>query len=165
MSVDLGDRFWAKVQVASNEECWPWIGARYISGYGKLYTGRDQRGGVVCVRAHRLSWELHHARPIPPGMGVLHSCDNPPCVNPQHLRIGTGADNVADRSARGRNRDQYGEANSNVRLTEAQVRAILSERTSGDPPSQQRIAARYGVSQAQISRILRGESWAYLQAA
>lgn len=80
--------------------CWEYRGARLAlqaGGYGIVRRG---------YRAHRVSYE-HFIGPIPEGMMVLHSCDNPPCVNPQHLRIGTAADNMADALARGRARGQY----------------------------------------------------------
>lgn len=82
------ERFWAKV--IKTGECWEW-------------QGPDQRGYGIFgwKRAHRVSWELHHG-PIPPGQHVLHQCDNPPCVNPEHLWLGTPRDNASDRGAKGR---------------------------------------------------------------
>ena len=77
--------------------CWGWIGAT-SSGYGRL--GRGGRGEGL-VYAHRLSWELRNG-PIPEGMCVLHRCDNPPCSNPDHLFLGTKADNNRDMSVKGR---------------------------------------------------------------
>lgn len=85
--------FWSRVQ--KTETCWIFTGAKNGAGYGNvLYEGKNRL-------AHRLSYELRVGT-VPAGMFVIHSCDNPPCVNPAHLRVGTNADNMADMDARGR---------------------------------------------------------------
>lgn len=89
----IEDRFWAKVDRGG--ECWRWTADCDSSGYGSLKTGHTK------VSAHRLSWQLHHGQ-IPPGQSVLHRCDNPRCVRPDHLFLGTQADNIADMVAKGR---------------------------------------------------------------
>lgn len=102
--ISTADRFWAKVytdgptlaHVAHLGQCWIWTAGRDKDGYGKIrdINNRD-------LRAHRVSWEIHNG-PIPDGLCVLHHCDNPACVRPDHLKLGSHADNVADKVARHR---------------------------------------------------------------
>lgn len=84
------DYFWNKVDKRGADECWPWKGGVDLDGYGQsCYKYRNQR-------AHRLAWEVVNGRPVPSGLNVCHSCDNPPCCNPGHLWLGTQADNMQD---------------------------------------------------------------------
>lgn len=89
------DRFWARVDKSG--ECWVWTGAALPAGYGRW------KGAHRLVYAHRFSWELANG-PIPDGMLVCHRCDNPPCVRPDHLFLGTPTDNIRDMNAKGRGR-------------------------------------------------------------
>lgn len=93
----LVDRFWSKVDKTG--ECWEWRGAIAKSGYGHINRGRRGEGVIRC---HRLSWELANQRSIPDGLYVLHKCDNPKCVRPDHLFLGTPTDNMRDMAAKGR---------------------------------------------------------------
>jgi hypothetical protein len=86
-------RFWSKVRITP--ECWLWTARHTRKGYGMFKQGSLDR------LAHRVAWEEVNG-PIPPGLCVLHKCDNPPCVRPDHLFLGTQADNIADRDAKGR---------------------------------------------------------------
>lgn len=98
--VVLVARFRARVRVSS--ECWEWTGGRYWDGYGHLrHMGRS-------LKAHRVAWELF-CGPIPAGLSVLHRCDNPPCVRPDHLWLGTQSDNIKDMVNKGRNVAPKGE--------------------------------------------------------
>lgn len=93
----LAERFWEKVEQGPG--CWEWMAGRdSATGYGRIRIGR---AGSKHQLAHRVSWELANG-PIPDGLWVLHHCDNPPCVNPAHLYLGTTIDNNRDRDARGR---------------------------------------------------------------
>lgn len=94
----LRERFDAKWIPEPNSGCWLWLGALFVSGYGWFQRGHRKQPGA---RANRISWELHRG-PIPDGLCVLHRCDNPSCVNPDHLFIGTQLDNIADRDRKGR---------------------------------------------------------------
>lgn len=87
--------FWEKVEIRDGNRCWSWVGSTDQHGYG-LVDFRTQR-----VRAHRLSYEMHYG-PIPDGMVVCHACDNPNCTNPNHLFLGTQAENMQDASRKGR---------------------------------------------------------------
>jgi hypothetical protein len=93
-------RFWAKVDKRGPDDCWPWTGARRRRGYGVISVGAGSNRKMVV--ASRLSWEMANGA-IPPGMMICHKCDNPPCVNPGHLFLGTGADNARDTVRKGRN--------------------------------------------------------------
>lgn len=132
---------WDKVQApssleAAKTECWNWIGTRNHNGYGiTLFRGKRER-------ASRVMWELTNARQIPDGMVVCHTCDNPPCVNPWHLFIGTPADNSADMKRKGRAGRALGDRNYNTKLDPDKVRLI-----------RRLIAA--GLSDARIGRIFR----------
>lgn len=90
------EKFWSRVK--KTKGCWIWTGAT-IRGYGQIRYGK---GNGKLYLAHRLSWQLHYGKAPPSGLGVLHHCDNPPCVNPEHLWLGTQADNAADMVSKGR---------------------------------------------------------------
>ena len=91
------ERFWARVK--KTEECWIWTG-NIARGYGQI--SQKVNGSWRIRRAHRISFEMASGQPIPEGMEVMHSCDNPSCVNPAHLSLGTHFDNMRDMAAKGR---------------------------------------------------------------
>lgn len=95
--LSIETRFWRKVDRRGDDECWPWTAARLPAGYGLM--GNEKKW----TYAHRLSYQLNKG-PIPEGMIVMHSCDNPPCVNPSHLRVGTYRENSLDSVAKGRHK-------------------------------------------------------------
>lgn len=96
----IADRFWLKVK--RTRGCWIWTGSVNAKGYGQMSQGRR---GLRPLQTHRVSWQLHYGQ-IPDGLLVLHSCDNPRCVRPDHLFLGTAADNTADMVAKERGRWQ-----------------------------------------------------------
>lgn len=141
--------------------CWEWPGHRTAGGYGVLRTyGRSGRD----LYAHRLIWE-QYAGPIPEGIQVLHRCDNPPCVRPIHLFLGTVEDNVRDMWTKGRGKGGFvrGETVGNHKLTEAQVIEIRA--LYGPQMGYKRLAQRFGVSRSTIMRIVKERSWTHVTAA
>jgi hypothetical protein len=133
-------------RIEKTNSCWLWKGTKNSYGYGIFLLP-----GEKPVRAHRYSYEFHKG-PIPDGLVVLHSCDNPLCVNPDHLSIGTRGDN--NRDAKRKRRNAHGEKNGQSKLTAEMVAAILS---SNEP--QITLAKRYGVGQGNISRIKNNHLW------
>lgn len=107
--------------------------------------------------SHRASWEMHNG-PIPEGQWVLHHCDNPPCVRPDHLYLGSNTENVRDRTDRGRER---GEHHGMAIVTEAEVREIR-RRYADERISQQRLGADYGLSQTAVSQIVLKKCWKHV---
>ena len=147
------ERFWSKVNIGGPHECWEWTSTKLPKGYGRFWISGKQR------YAHRLSWQFAYGD-IPDGVDVCHSCDNPGCVNPRHLFIGTRADNMQDAVNKGR--VHLGEADGNSKLTREdvlEIRKLLAEgkRTQLD------IGAVFGVSQMTVSSINTGQRWGWLK--
>lgn len=136
--------------------CWPWTGSTHTQGYGRCW---DTRVGKVAY-AHRLVYELR-VGPIPEGLDILHTCDNPPCVNPAHLRVGTHRENMLDKCAKGRANFCRGETAGQAKLTEEKVRDIRQRAARGW--SQHQLALEYGVSQPAIGYIIRRKTWAHVE--
>ena len=136
---------------AGSDGCWLWIGVRAPNGYGQFWL-RDRQIG-----AHRYAL-ISTGTVVPPGKMVLHSCDNPPCVNPAHLRVGTGKDNAQDRVLRGR--QAVGEKTGRAKLNPASVREIRRIYATG--ARQVDLAQQFGVSQTVISAVVRNETWAHV---
>lgn len=148
MSVEK--RFLAKVKPAGTMECWEWVGAKCKQGYGQFsLKGRTQK-------AHRVSYGLW-CHQLPPSSQVLHRCDNPSCVNPGHLFLGTNDDNVADKMEKGRHACPRGQGHALAKLTEPNVLAIRQSEESG-----QATAARFGVSTTTISQIRTRKVWKHI---
>ena len=144
------DRFWSKVE--KTDGCWNWTSAKHVKGYGLFKVNNRQ------IRAHRLSYEMHFG-PIFEGILVLHECDNPGCVNPKHLFLGTNADNMADKVAKGRQAHygHRGDDHPTAKLTVAQVLAIRA--ASG---THREVSHEFGVSRKQIEDIRARRAWKYI---
>jgi hypothetical protein len=141
------DTKWIKKPMrAPFNDCWIWTGV-ICQGYGQFSTHGIQE------RAHRASWRRFRGE-IPNGLHVLHRCDVPSCINPDHLFLGTQADNNADRDAKGRNVYFQGERHGRSKLTQAQVNQIRSSRDK-----QQEIAQKFGIKQPQVSKIKNRQRW------
>lgn len=136
-------------KVKRTNTCWLWIGAKYKTGYGSIGIPGIRKS----VKAHRISWEMHHG-PIPEGMDVCHTCDTPACVNPDHLFLGTHIDNMADRQRKGRT--ACGERSCH-KLSERDVIEIRNDfRGPGE------VARDYGVSAPTICDIRARRSWRHV---
>jgi len=149
---DQVDRFLRQFEVAENG-CWVWTGTRATTGYGKFQ-------GYRIVGAHRFAFALFNGE-IYPGNFVCHHCDNPPCVNPDHLFQGTCADNLADKTAKGRAWQHRGEKNGYAILTETQVREIRRIRESSGI-SYERLAGLFGTSAMNVWNIVHRNSWTHI---
>lgn len=145
--------FWTKVVVGDLDECWQWTAHVNHRGYGRIGIGAPKR-----IRKATHVALLLDGRPRPaPHLIALHSCDNPSCVNPLHLRWGTHGENAADKIARGRARPQRGSDSPLAKLGEEAVRAIRAARGF-----QKDIAKEFGVCQMSVSLIKRRKVWAHL---
>lgn len=139
-------------------QCWYWVGSRSDIGYGTFAAAR--RYGCPEVMAHRIAWFLWFGD-IPSDLNVLHRCDVRPCVNPDHLFLGTQADNVADMCAKGRARfgtPLPGASNGMARLATESVAAMRAEWSTGTV-SQHALARKYGVAVMTVNRAVRRQSW------
>ena len=157
-------RFMARVSPEPNSGCWLWAGVTSPAGYGQV--ARVASGRRRVRGAHRLSYE-HFVGRIPDGLFVCHRCDVPACVNPDHLFLGTHADNMADmrRKERGLHhtrpeRLQRGVRHWKAKLTPDDVRSIRAMGAEG--LAAKAIARRYGVHDRTIRSILRGQAWAHV---
>lgn len=155
----MAERFWKKVK--KTRGCWLWNGAITTGGYGCLGIGSRTDGTRASERAHRVAWMLTRG-PIPAGIFVLHRCDNPRCVCPAHLFLGTHADNMQDMRAKGRSGHKGahpGEKHHFARLNRQDVQKIRAQYAAG-ASSQDVLAMKFGITQGHCGRIIRGEAWA-----
>jgi len=160
--ITLEDRFWLKVDkngpepaLAELGRCWQWSGKIHDHGYGLFSTGGRH------ARAHRVSWELHHARSIPAGELVRHRCDNRACVNPAHLVLGDHSDNALDAIRRGR-RIAKGEELASAKLTAEKVRWAREQYDSGLVTCTD-LARNLGVSHTAMNAALKRQSWRHVK--
>ena len=145
----IQERFWSKV--FKGENCWLWLAQKTAFGHGRFSVYHPDRNRHIPEYAHRWAWMLTHG-PIPEGIQVCHHCDNPGCVNPGHLFLGTQADNMFDAMSKGRM--CYGLNRSNHKLDPDKVRLIRA-----DTRSRAAIAAAFGVSEGVIQRVRNRTVW------
>jgi hypothetical protein len=151
MRITAEDRFWGKVDKGGGpESCWEWLGTRKPTGYGGCGAANGRHG-----RAHRVAYELCIG-PIPEGMCVCHTCDNPACCNPAHLFLGTPADNARDRAAKGRT--ARGENHGRAKLTQKIVGEIRAAYAGGNVTAAF-LGGQYGVTDRTVYAIVAGKTW------
>lgn len=140
------EKFWQ--QVDKSGDCWEWIGCRnQESGYGRFNNKFVMDTYSVGKESHRISWCMYHNKPIPDGMWVLHTCDNPSCVNPSHLYLGTPADNVKDRQERS------GWTDFTRKLSDRDVSYIRNVFDRAGVGCIESIAEKYGISTSYVYRL------------
>lgn len=159
LTASLTEKFWINTdkngpEIIPGSRCWQWTGCIANSGkclpYGRIGQGRRT------IMAHRLSYQIHRNQEIPEGLFVCHKCDNPGCVNPEHLFLGTPLDNMMDRDSKGR--QAKGERNGSAKINMAIARQIRQTDSEGEFTLAE-LSSRFGISVPQVSRILRNESW------
>lgn len=143
-------KFWERVDMSG--DCWEWQRATTGEGYGNLWIDGKN------VRAHRYSYSLAHG-PIPEGMCICHHCDNPVCVRPSHLFMGTNGDNIRDAFAKGKF-DRRGEKNANSKLCADDVHKIRQLYSIGIPQSM--LTKAWGISHPHINRIVHNKCWRHI---
>lgn len=156
-ATSLEDHFWQSILIG--DDCWEWQRGRNGAGYGLI-----SRKGFKML-AHRFSYELHNGT-IPDGMVVCHKCDNPRCVRPSHLFLGTMADNSQDALAKGRLKPslsglELGRGPHPKKLCEADVRAIRAAYAQGDT-TLKALGKRYDIDGSMVSRIINRQNWAHI---
>ena len=144
------ERFWRKVDKSG--VCWVWTGARQGNGYGQLTRDRAHH------LAHRFSWAMHHGA-IPGGVDVCHKCDNPSCVRPDHLFLGSRLDNMQDAMKKGR--IPGGERHYAALLDDDRVREIRRRLAAGEGPAA--VGRAMGLEMKHVSLVGRGKRWKHVQ--
>lgn len=150
-------RYEARIdRLTTPDGCHPWTGLPGRGGYGRFsLAGRRSKG----IYAHRFGWALLHG-PIPPGLYVCHTCDNPPCQNPRHWFLGTSQDNSDDRVAKGR--QARGAGNARSKLSPAEV-LLIRERYAAGGTTYSSLGRAFGISKVAVGYIVRREHWRDLQ--
>lgn len=153
----LEDKFWEKAKEV-NSGCWEWQASRNKKGYGNFYLSVGHSKDKHCL-AHRMSWILTYGE-IPDGLQVLHDCDNPSCVNPEHLFLGTNDDNVQDKIQKGRMRTLRGEESPSSKLTEAKVRKMRELKNKGY--SYAELGRKFNVDTSTARYVCIGKLWKHV---
>lgn len=141
---------------AEGDGCWEWQGSKAFYNYGTMCFEKS------LYRTHRVAYETFIG-PIPNGLFVCHHCDNPPCVNPSHLFVGTQTDNIRDKEAKGRGNHTSCQEHGSSKLTNRQVIKII-ELYASKTMNQRQLANKFNVHQSQISKLIKGLQFSKLNA-
>jgi len=152
MKTEHIQRFWSKANILGDDDCWDWLVGKKKSGYGQFNIGHKN------FYAHRIAWEIYTGKKIERKKVICHKCDNPSCVNPKHLFIGTQKDNIEDKHNKGRAARQDGENNPASKVSWDDVRDIRRMYESGIYTVLE-ISHLYPISRYQVSNIVRNKSW------
>lgn len=144
-------RFWVKADKSG--DCWEWTGTKMKSGYGRLAVAR-----CVMHLAHRVAWELANRRAVPENLRVLHECDNPSCVNPDHLFVGTAKDNTQDMLRKMRH--AHGERHGQATLTAEIV--LEARRLFVDGMTVAAIGRKLGLRHGTVSKVVHRQRWVHI---
>lgn len=147
--------FLNRIYIGLESGCMIWTGCRDKNGYGNIkYNGKH-------TRSHRVFYEIFNNIKIPDDKCVCHKCDNPSCVNPNHMFIGTRSENNTDRHIKGRSGDHRGENGSRAKLSESKVIEIIRRARAGE--SHLELGKMFGVSKHAIGAITCGRNWSHLE--
>lgn len=155
----LIEKFWEKVLLDDDDKCWEWQASKNRKGYGNFYVSVGHSKDKHWL-AHRMAWKLTNGK-IPDGLHVCHHCDNPGCVNPSHLFVGTNRDNVLDSKKKGRRVERKGEEHPMAKLTEDEVKQIRELRKEG--MTLMTLGEMFGVSYATIGYIASRRLWSHVK--
>ena len=181
------EKFWSRVDKQGANDCWEWMGNLWNNGYGRFCFSVN--GNLTTIGAHRFSYEINSGEPISKGLFVYHQCDNPKCVNPSHLFLGTNSDNLLDaskkgRTATGKRNGQHthpersirgdahwtrihpekklrGVSNGRAKLTEKEIIEMRFLYSTGKF-SYEKLAKKYSITSVQVGNIIRKESWTHV---
>lgn len=153
----IEERFWTKVNKNTENGCWEWVAAKVRHGYGRIMVQKKVK------LTHRVSWELHNG-PIPEGLHVLHRCDNPSCVRPEHLFLGNQEENMRDMVIKGRSSHSTGTNGENhyrAKITTKDVRDMRKKYSNSKTPLRV-VAQEFGLSKTHVNKILLRKIWKHI---
>jgi len=154
-------RFWSKVRKEPGAKaCWEWTASKR-HGYGNFGVGSRSDGTRTVMSAPRVSWIMTYGD-IPDRLWVLHKCDNPACVRPNHLFLGTHGHNMKDMATKNRRKGPLGQSHPDAKLTDDQVKEIRT-RYSREAANGKLLASEYGVSNVMIYRIAKRLNWRHIK--